>query len=106
LQSSLERLKTAGLIAWVFNYRTFGRRAWRTANSYYLIKEKPYNFMAWCVKLATRKPRKPLLSRPVHAISCPTETNLYRNKGWTTAADCGQTRDSAYLAKIQALPDR
>jgi len=106
VQSGLERLKAAGLIAWTFNYRTFGRRAWRTANSYFLIKHNPFNFMAWCIKLATRKPRKPLQSKVVHAISCPTETNLYKNKGWTTTADCGQPRDAAYWAMIAALSDR
>lgn len=106
LQSSLERLKARGYIAWEFNYRTIGRRNYRTASSYYLLKEKAYNLMAWINRLATRKPRKPLQSPVVHATACLTKTDIYKKNKWTAPDLCGLGRDQGYISAILGLPDR
>lgn len=105
LQYSLDRLVAAGIIGRVSNYRRVNGRNYRCANSYYLIKKNPFNFMAWTAAIAKRKLREPL-ARPVYANPCLANTakdlKIFKNKEWIPEIDCGQGN----LKRLMGLLDR
>jgi hypothetical protein len=103
LQSSLERLRQAGLIAWKYNYRTIGKKAYRCASSYFLLQGNWRNLMAWYNEVTTRKPRKPLQSHSVHATVCVSKTDLYKKRRWTVEDLRGQGRSEEHIAMILAI---
>lgn len=106
IQASLTRLQAAGYLTWTFNYRKVGRRVYRCANSYYLLQGNWRNLLGWVQRCVTRKPRKPLESKVVHATVCATKTDIYKKRQWTSSDLCGLDRSEGYIAAIMALPDR
>lgn len=106
LQRSLARLMAAGYIGQAGNWRRVNGRNYRVSNSYYLLKEKAYNLMAWINRLSARKTRTRLFQSPVHDTAVATKRDLYKKNRWTTEDLRGLGRDEATIAAYLALPDR
>jgi predicted transcriptional regulator len=103
IQRSFARLAAAGYIGKIANWRRVLGRNYRASNSYYLLKEKAYNLMAWINRISARKTRVPLSKAPVWDTAVPAKRDIYKKNRWTTEDLRGLGRDEAYIAAISAM---